>query len=250
MNRIATAIIIFVTASAAHAESLSQLDFDGRFAAPAGPEPKPEAVLVEPAAVQEAAPAAQPQEQSSAAPSVQDIEKIVQGSATAAPEQTATKKLAETAAKRSAPRASLKPVSWPNGVVGFITPSLHGVRHDRSGKHRLTSENSWKSKKGKSCGQPANEAEALAKSNAIREVLFRYSGSEEFADEQCKATCDKPGYKHKLVGVSLKDLPGKGRFDFRNIAGECRYRLSRHPSEKWQVLQPSHVSCACLPGDA
>ncbi len=244
MKIFSSLVILLLLAAPCSAQSLSQIDFDGRLGGEASDEPgaKPEAKLIVPEQRGET-------EQSAhqIITSMQDLKSDVEITHSVELSQQA---LLDAAAKRAAPRARLKPVSWPKDVVGnqFITPSLKGVISDDKQRFQswVTSKNSWKKKPGKSCGEPLNEAEMVSKSLAIREVLFRFSGNDEFASGQCQAECKTEGYSHQLAGVSFNNLKG-GSFKFVDEKGECRYRLARHPKKKWQVLQPTRVSCVCLP---
>lgn len=235
-------LLLVLTASPCFAQGLSQIDFDGRASARLALDGKADAKLIVPKPDQSQKPAT-----AKVITSVQDLKEQVESSAQAVSPETVS---ISAAATRAAPRARLKPVSWPQGVVGnhFITPSLKGVLTDdqKGYQHWVTSKHAWKKQAKKSCGEPLNEAEALVKSEAVREVLFRFSGNEEFASSQCSGKCEREGYEHTLTGVSFNNLKG-GTFKFVESKNECRYRLTKHSGKKWEVLQPTRVSCACLP---
>lgn len=223
--------------SPAAAQSLSQLDFDSRIAAEKAEETKSAPVkLIQPA------PEAPKPAVEEPAPAITSVAELKEQSA------AQTKNLLAAAAKRAAPRARLKPVEWPDGVVGskFLTPSLRGVQTDEKHDSRILSKYAWKKKGRAGCGEPKNEAEMITKSLAVREVLFRFSGSDEFASSQCQASCSNKGYSHQLTGLSFNKIEG-GSFQFLERNGECRYLLTKSPRKKWEVLQPTRVSCACLP---
>ncbi|MCB0322141.1 MAG: hypothetical protein KDD69_01175 [Bdellovibrionales bacterium] len=125
-----------------------------------------------------------------------------------------------------------------------IVPRLKGPFIDRGDDGAITSRYSWK-REG-NCGNPKNERDLKNKANALKEVLFRFSGRDDFYDaitaEHCAAGCG--AQQAAVVGFAVQSSQG-GEFKIAEQAGECRYSLTRPAEGQWKLLEASKIVCLC-----
>lgn len=128
----------------------------------------------------------------------------------------------------------------------LITPRLRGPFTDEGAPHRIRSTSKWKPQKRGICAQAADDTQMCSKAKALREVLYRFSGNNDFFESQCSQSCGDADAIAVPQGLNLEDTNG-GSFKFITDAGSCQYQLERNKAGKWLVIKPSRVSCVCVP---
>jgi len=178
-------------------------------------------------------------------------------SASAKSDSVEAKSVTPVTAKKE--NSKVSPVTQARGRIGKLTqswerdipaeeaqiiPALKKAEPNNS-VSALTSEGNWKPLKGASCGEPANLAALCDKSKALKEVLNRYTGSNDFFDIQCPFTCSKKSEVATLAGLRISGTEAV-EFKMQSSAGQCEYQLSKGVSDKWTLLKASRATCVCL----
>ena len=89
-------------------------------------------------------------------------------------------------------------------------------------------------------------AEGLAKkAAALKEVLSRFTGNDDFYDSQCSQSC--PNKQHSALASLSVSTAKSTEFDIEQKGIECFYQFRRRPETNWLTLQRIQATCACLP---
>lgn len=223
-------LFLTIGAPAAFAEGqrskgMSQLDFD---------RPTPELVVKKPAA---------------------DPIKEILSSPTASsaklgsPDSSARASLATPPAVPVAPPAPTK-FDWvkpSEGQSHMLIPRLKGPFADIKAKNTITTNMKW-NKQGAACQDVTDAKSICGKSKALRELMSRFSGSDDFIDAQCTAfKCANPAEHAVLIGFAVKNVAG-GAFKMIEEGKACRYQISSESTPpKWQLLEGERGTCQCVP---
>lgn len=161
---------------------------------------------------------------------------------------------ADSATARSmlnpAPEKTVDPVEAAEiaGIVDnyLITPRLRGPRVDRGSENTITSKARWTFKRsgGGSCAQPGSPALMARKIEALKEVLNRFTGNDDFYDSQCSQKCADPKQTSVLAGLEISRSKITD-FDIDQKGIDCVYRIQRKAGTAWQTLQRSTSTCLC-----
>ena len=129
-----------------------------------------------------------------------------------------------------------------------VMPREQGPFSDRDSKMQLTSASSWEKPKEKECGEPVTERGFYLKAKALKEILYRFSGTDTFYDNLNDALCAPlcaSGERPWVSGFAAAPTAG-GAFNIDLKADRCRYVLKR-TEEHWKALEGQKVVCNCLP---
>lgn len=136
------------------------------------------------------------------------------------------------------------------GEYGFLVPRLKGPWTDEKDSTRITSRRSWRPKKSSPCHDPKTDLALYHKAESVKEILFRYSGSDDFYDSlssmACKDACRDSERIARITGFAVADTRG-GSFKIHQLGRQCRYQLSKPKSGEWMMLEGVKVICTCLP---
>ena len=137
--------------------------------------------------------------------------------------------------------------SLPAAENHFITPRLKGPSADRDGGSTITSKTRWtfKRKGGGSCAMPGSPDGTAKKAAALKEVLSRFTGNDDFYDSQCTQSC--PNKQHSALTSLSVSTAKSTEFDIEQKGIECFYQFRRRPETNWLTLQRIQATCACLP---
>lgn len=134
------------------------------------------------------------------------------------------------------------------GPSSFLTPRIKGPATNPDNKVSITSELGWAYTKGAFCKIP-NTAESLCKKTmALKEVLFRFSGNDDFFDASCEQHSCANGEKAVLSDLAFPQLE-QGMLDLITVGSECRYNLQKGPTKNWVLMRAQSAICSCLPAD-
>jgi hypothetical protein len=128
----------------------------------------------------------------------------------------------------------------------FITPRLKGPSTDRGNQNVVTSKTRWTFKRsnGGSCGQPGTPEMVAKKVEALKEILNRFTGNDDFYDSQCNEPCAGKGQTSVLGGLSVTGGTTT-EFEIEQKGIECFYQLKRKVGTPWQTLQRTEATCFC-----
>lgn len=168
-----------------------------------------------------------------------------------APDATSRARLADpkpkTEAKVAVKGALLTKFDWVKPEEGdshYLVPRLKGPDVDDRGL-TITTHASWK-KDGAACQDVTTAASVCAKAKALKELMQRFSGSDDFFAAQCNQSCPNPGERPVLVGFAVAKVP-EGDFRMAEEGKVCRYQIvSNVEPPKWQMLQGERGTCQCL----
>ena len=138
---------------------------------------------------------------------------------------------------------------WLEKEHRFITPRLKGVYSDKSNEKQITSRKSWSKPKSGQCWKPNTTKRVSNKSSALKEVMFRFTGSDDFYDtlneSECSKLCVEENTAPIVSGVALENAKG-GTFQIIPDGKLCRYRLTGPEKGNWQVLEAQRMVCNCV----
>ena len=133
-----------------------------------------------------------------------------------------------------------------NAAENFIIPDPESIETDRRNSSRITTKRSWRRGRGGSCADPIAIKQMCAKSNAIKELLSRFTGNNDYYENHCEKECKIASETAQLYEIELiKESSTK--LQFRRRGGTCRFKLSKNKDAEWLTLQASKTECTCLP---
>lgn len=130
--------------------------------------------------------------------------------------------------------------------VRYLTPSFQGIGTDRKNSSRITSKKGWRRGRGGKCTNPVSLREVCNKVKALHEVLYRFSGNNDFFEKQCPQRCTGRNEVAVLTDFELAD-ESKAKLTIFRKRGICRYQLSKEKEQSWLMLEIDKPTCLCLP---
>ncbi len=133
------------------------------------------------------------------------------------------------------------------GTSHYLVPRLKGPSVDGDNDQLITTSASWRRTSALAC-QDIVDGEALCnKAKALKEVMKRFSGSDEFFDTQCPQGCPSEEQVAVLTAFAVKTVP-EGEFRMHEKDKICRYQIKANSDPaRWQMLQGERGVCSCLP---
>ena len=131
----------------------------------------------------------------------------------------------------------------------LIVPKLRvGPLADKSNDSAITSKTIWQRGGSKSCRSPQKVADVCLQAAALKEVLSRYTGSEDFYQLHCSEQCESSDEEMRAVSFKIsKEDESKYNFNILDEVRECKYQWSKPRSSRWGLQYLSSVTCTCLP---
>ena len=87
----------------------------------------------------------------------------------------------------------------------FIVPKLKGgPSSDESSPKRITTEQSWKRRGSKDCDKIEKKESICERSIALKELLNRFTGDDNFYFDHCQKKCSKKSLKNVMQNMSLE----------------------------------------------
>lgn len=130
-----------------------------------------------------------------------------------------------------------------------IAPKLHdGPKTDPSDPDKITSLVKWQRAGSDTCRTPGDERNYCLKAAGLREVIYRFSGNNDFYDSHCHRTCDKPGYKAVINTIKLDSQRGE-EFRVLDPLKDCAFMFSKVAGRRWMFLTVAEIECVCLPAN-
>ena len=131
----------------------------------------------------------------------------------------------------------------------MFAPRLKGPWTDSKDETVITSSKSWKRSVKESCTEVKSDKVLRDKAQALKEIFYRFTGSDDFHDavrtSMCGAPCKNESGREMLVtGFAVEDGAG-GSFEIKENGNSCSYALTR-PIEGWKMLRTRKVVCSCL----
>jgi hypothetical protein len=133
------------------------------------------------------------------------------------------------------------------GTAHFLIPRLRGPLVDGNSSVSITTRTTW-TREGASCADVTSTEQLTRKAEALRELMNRFTGSEEFFQRQCTQTCADPELTSTLTGFAVTKVP---EGDFKMVETKkktCQYLIrSNVQPPRWQMLKGERGTCTCLP---
>jgi len=131
----------------------------------------------------------------------------------------------------------------------FFSPRVKGPRTDVKNPDSITSRTAWSTPEGMKCSEIESAVRLGVKARAVREILRRYTGSNDYYDalnsKICSPYCEENKAKSILSGIEIVNLRG-GAFRIEDDDGSCRYKLTRREDRHWSIYRAKKVVCHCL----
>jgi hypothetical protein len=131
---------------------------------------------------------------------------------------------------------------------GLLVPRQKGPFIDEGNPDLITGTLKWERASASSCSEPGNEPAFFSKSEALREILFRYTGSNEFYDSLvqvvCRKECGESAATPFVTGFAVGNARG-GTFKIVTQEHQCYYQIARPASGEWVPLEGEKVICSC-----
>lgn len=163
-----------------------------------------------------------------------------------------TKKVKKTAKEEVEPKQNFSysgtPVALkPINNLSFVPASLKGVQTDKNNKNAITSSASWKLPRSKDCSVGVNENAFLQRGVALKEVLKRFSGSNDFFDASMENICADKCKKKQAVVTNLRlDETSSTVLSEGIVKKTCRYVLEKPKNKDWKTLKLLNMTCSCI----
>lgn len=134
--------------------------------------------------------------------------------------------------------------SWQKPLdlaASYLRPALTGVDTDKNNPNSVQSSLSWNGSDAQS------NATSCARAKAIKEVLNRYSGSDDFAAAQCTESCAKKGEKAVLTAFEVKEVNGVSSSIVQS-GSNSQFKIAANGNiAAWPILEGASGYCSCLP---
>lgn len=128
-------------------------------------------------------------------------------------------------------------------------PRSKGPWVDPGSKNRITSRYAWPKPKAGGCGDAVLSKAVQVKAQSLKEVLFRFTGADEYYDKLnqrfCISRCYAEGNKRGVLSGLAVSSSNRGGFSFVEEGGFCRYALVKSGLH-WPNLNGQKVVCSCL----
>ena len=133
-----------------------------------------------------------------------------------------------------------------DGASHVLVPRLKGPMVDPEDTSTITTTAAWK-REGSACQDVASSSGICGKALALRELLNRFSGSDDFYNGQCSQTCPNPGDRAVLVGFAVKKVEGS-EFNMIEENKGCRYQITAAGDPpQFHMFQGERGTCQCVP---
>ncbi|MCC6220749.1 MAG: hypothetical protein IT291_05865 [Deltaproteobacteria bacterium] len=127
----------------------------------------------------------------------------------------------------------------------MLIPQLKGSLTDEPDRSIITSTASWNTNKAGMCADPHDGNNKCKKAAALKELLNRFSGSDDFFIGHCNNICKNKNDVGALLSLDpLK--PDKMTFGLQKTDKVCKYQM-KNTEESWKVLRLKSITCTCLP---
>ena len=144
-----------------------------------------------------------------------------------------------------ASRARLDDPEALKAPQGLLIPMLKGVQTDVKNDSAITSSSSWAAQTGTYCELMKGDTEECNSARALRDVLRRFTGGDEFFNSQCQATCRSASDIAVLKDLTFDAGPTKLR---KVLSGNSSYiQITKPLSSPWKVGQVIRPDCTCVP---
>lgn len=130
----------------------------------------------------------------------------------------------------------------------MLIPPLDRSPETDTNPDTISSVIKWQKANGESCRLPGDDQNYCLKASALREVLRRFSGSDEFYDSHCLRKCQKDGYVARMHFLSF-DTNRREEIKVIDNAKNCAISVSKLTGRKWLTLDINQVECVCLPSE-
>lgn len=126
-------------------------------------------------------------------------------------------------------------------AASYLRPALIGVDTDKNDPNSIQSSLSWNGSDAQS------NATSCARAKAIKEVLNRYSGSDDFAAAQCTESCVKKGETAVLTAFEVKEVNGVSSSTVQS-GPDSHFKIAANGNiAAWPILEGASGYCSCLP---
>ncbi len=166
-------------------------------------------------------------------------------------------------AKQETKKSSLRPAARPISVTevqfddetkrsgyGSITPRIKGPEADAKNAVAVTSAKSWPHPKQGGCAAVFSPQDRLAKGRALRDVLGRFTGNDDYFESLnsrfCTQHCAASTQVSMLIGVGTVTSV-ETKFAILEDGAECRYKIVKPEAGVWMLIRTEKAVCACVP---
>lgn len=129
----------------------------------------------------------------------------------------------------------------------FLTPRIKGPATDSKNDLYITSVIGWPFTKGAFCQIPDTKENFCNKTKALKEVLNRFSGSDDFFETVCAEHFCPNGESPTLTKLEFPKAATS--LDITIIENECKYSLQKGAIRNWMLVRAQTATCSCLPAD-
>ena len=225
-------LILFLSISAPSAAQLSQLDFD------------------EPAKKASGTPEATPV--SSATPFPVPTSTLIPTPAASPAAKQETSELIEmSAGSENIGALDILLPGEGNDSPTLTIPVRHPIPISNKGDLvTITSSQTWPVSADAKCLEVSDKDSLLKKEKALKEILYRFTGSDIYHEKLhrqfCVTSCENPKERAFITGMLVQSDRG-GTFGIEEQNEACVYKLAKPLEAKWQIFTVTKVICHCLP---
>ena len=135
----------------------------------------------------------------------------------------------------------------PFDDLAFIPPGLKGVATDKKNSNAVTSSISWVLPKSKDCSIGVNETSFLKRGMALKEVLSRFTGNDDYFDASIDNICSEKceGKEPLLTNLRIDELSSVV-LSVGIIKNSCRYLLEKPKKKDWKTIKLLSMTCSCI----
>lgn len=128
----------------------------------------------------------------------------------------------------------------------FITPSLESVSVDENSKDAITSNLFWQADNQSDCFKGLSQDIACKKSSALKEFIYRFSGTDDYFNDLCKEHTCGQDERPLPTAISVQDNK-KSVYDILYQKGKCRFYYRKNGQKQdWSIIRLKSVTCGCL----
>lgn len=130
----------------------------------------------------------------------------------------------------------------------FLTPRIKGPATDTENNLYITSAIGWPFTKGAFCKIPDSKENFCKKTKALKEVLNRFSGNDDFFEVSCERHSCPSGESPTLSELEFSKASSSS-LEIAIVGNECKYSLQKGPIKNWMLVRAQTATCSCLPAD-
>lgn len=116
---------------------------------------------------------------------------------------------------------------------------------DPEDENYITTAIGWKKSENGGCAESTNPDVIRSKAAALRQLLYRFTGSDDYHSTYCQDSCDNVVDKPLLSGLALNSNSGVA-FNIIVIDDLCHYQLIKPSSGNWAPLLAAEAICTCF----